>query len=138
MEDVNLKEAVGNYALERLETARNLGVNDEGCDEAFEQAMRAVKVYGELTKIDDEHSEELERQDLEKEKQEMERDLKRKMTRGERWIKVAEIVAVAAIAPTLTYVFNRKFAEFLCEAEQFESFTSTAGRSLGKIFKFGK
>lgn len=138
MQDINLKEQVAVYASERLEVARKLGVKDDECDKAFEQAMKAVKIYGELTKIDDEHSEELDRQELTKENQDLERDMKRMVARGDRIFKVVEIAAVAVLAPTLTYVFNRKFAEFLCEAEQFESFTSTAGRSLGKIFKFGR
>lgn len=134
--NLDVKELFAVVAAERLEEARKLDANDEKSKEAFKQCLEAAKMYNELTKTDDSHSEELDRQEMEKEKQELERELRKKENRKDRWVKVAEVGAVAVVAPVVGFLCNKNFAKFLCKVEEFETFTTTAGRSLSKVFKF--
>lgn len=134
MED--LKDLMGAVAAERLEYARSCDAGDEKGDAAFKQGITAFNAYVEMSKIDDAHNEEIDRQELEKERQLREEEMKRKESRKDRWAKAAEVGLMVVAAPVVGYLCNKSLAKFLCEAEQFENFTSTAGRSLGKMFKF--
>ena len=134
MED--LKELMGTVAAERLDYARNCDAGDDAGDKAFEQGITAFKAYVEMAKIDDAHNEEIDRRELEREKQLREEELKRETAKKDRWMKGIEIGLVVVAAPIIGMVCNKNLAKFICKAEQFETFTSTAGRSLGKMFKF--
>lgn len=138
MNDQGLKNLVANVATARLEYALNHEPGSEEGELAFKQGITAFNAYTELAKIDDAHEELVERRRIEEQKQFRDEALRMKESKRDRIVKGIEIAAVAVIAPVVGYACNRAFAGFLCKAEQFETFTTTAGRSLGKIFKFGK
>ena len=137
-EELTLQEMVAEFAADRLEEARNLNPGDEGYTETFRQAMDAAKICTEMAKADNAHIEEIEKIELEKEKQEKERELKKKATRGDRVIKAVEIIGVAVVAPLVTLKCNKHLVEVIAKLEEFEVWKTTAGKSLGKMFKFGK
>lgn len=137
-EDLNLQVLVAEFAAERLEVARNLKPGDENCSEAFKQAMEATKVYVDITKTDDAHMEELEKLELEKTKQEEERKFKKRASIGDRVMKTVEIIGVVVITPIITYKCNEKLVEIISKLEEFEVWKTTPGKSLSKMFKFGK
>lgn len=138
MNDQELKSLMANVATDRLEYALSQEPGSEEGEAAFKQGVTAFNAYTELAKVDDAHEELVERRRIEKQKQLRDEELRVKESKRDRIVKGIEIAAIAVVAPVVGYACNRAFAGFLCKAEQFETFTSTAGRSLGKIFKFGK
>lgn len=137
MNEKDLKDLLAEVAADRLQKAlENDPGNDDYDSEAFDEGITAVKAYTEMVKVDDAHNEELGRQELEKDKQESDKKFKMSESTKEKIIKGVELGLVVVVAPIIGYKCNKNLAQFLCKAEQFESFTSTAGRSLGKMFKF--
>lgn len=51
-------------------------------------------------------------------------------------IKLIEIGGSVLLVPVIDYFVKRSFVRDVCKAEQFESFTTTAGRTIGQIFRF--
>ena len=56
----------------------------------------------------------------------------------DRIIKCAEIGATVLLVPTIDYFFKKKFSERICNFEKDYTFTTTAGKSLGGLFRFKK
>ena len=137
MNDQNLKQLMADVATERLELAKQSSPGTEEAEVAFKQGVTAFNAYTELVKAEDAHEELVERRELEKQKQDREESARRKERISNGIIKGLEIGAMIA-APVVGYFCNKKLAAFLCEVEQFETFTTTAGKSLGRMFKFGK
>lgn len=135
-EKKSLKQLMEEVAAEKLNYVLEHEQGDDDAEEAFDQAITAVKVYNDMVKIDDAHEEELKRQDIEKDKQEADKKFKMSESTKEKIMKGIELGAVVIVTPVIGYFSNKNLAKFLCKAEQFETFTSTAGRSLGKMFKF--
>lgn len=137
MNEKDLKELLAEVAADRLQYALECKPDDEDYDDqAFDEGITAVKAYTELMKADDAHSEELGRQELEEKKQESDKEFKMSESTKEKIMKGIELGCVVVITPVIGYLSNKGLAKFLCKAEQFETFTTTAGRSLGKMFKF--
>ena len=93
----------------------------------MEQAVEAARVCTEIAKIR-----------VAREEQEKNEKLKAKEARIDRVIKAAEIVGLMLVAPTVKYLFDRRRIVDIGLVERMESFTSTPGRALGKMFDFGK
>ena len=139
----DLKNLMADVATERLAYAQVRKAGDAEADKAFEQGITAAKICIEMTKMDDTHEEqveqrriEVERQDLEREKQIREEELKRKQARNDRIIKGIEIAATVILVPVVGLLCNKAQINHVGKLEQFEVFTSTAGRSAGKMFKW--
>lgn len=136
--DQNLKKLMEDVAKDRLERARTYGPGTDEGDAAFKEGLQAFNAYNEFVKTEDAHEELIERRAMEKEQKAREEKIRRK-DRTKDYITVGlTIVGTAIITPLAYHFSNKSLARFLCEAEQFETFTSTAGKSLGKMFKFGK
>ena len=56
----------------------------------------------------------------------------------DRIIRCAEIGATILLVPTIDYFFKKKFSERICNFEKDYTFTTTAGKSLGGLFRFKK
>lgn len=134
----DLKSLMADVAAERLDYAKNCEPGDEASEVALKQGVTAFNAYTELAKMEAEREELIERRAIEREKMAREEELRKKEAKKDRIVKCIEIAALAVVTPVVGYACNRAFANFLCKAEQFETFTTTAGRSLGKVFKFGK
>ena len=94
-------------------------------DAMFEQAMKATDRAIELSKIDATCEEQARK--LESAKEEAKKD---------RWVRIGEIAATALLSPLIVKACNVAYAKILCEFEVNETFRSSAGRALSKLFKF--
>ena len=124
--------------MKRLEDAKDAEPGTKEGDAAFEQAMEAAKLCADLIKIDDAREEQERRREMDEEKQTRDEKLKARESVINTVVRGVEIVGTIVLVPTLTYVFNKRLATHIGTVEQFETYTTTPGRSLGKMFKFGK
>lgn len=117
------KQLLEEVIQERLELALNADDN-EVSDAAFECAMRAIDRQIEIDRVNFESLNTRERMEEEKVKD-----------KRDSIIKCLEIGATIIAAPIITAKINKTFAHMLCEFEKDYNFTTTAGKSLSKIFK---
>lgn len=116
------KQLLEEVIQKRLELA--LKAEGEISEAAFEEAMEAIDRQTAIDKI---KLEALNNQD--KIQVDKNRD------RRDSVIKCLEIGATIIAAPIITAKINKTFAHMLCEFEKDYNFTTTAGKSLSKIFK---
>lgn len=116
------KQLLEEVIQKRLELA--LKAEGEISEAAFEEAMEAIDRQTAIDKI---KLEALNNQDK------MQVDKNR--DRRDSVIKCLEIGATIIAAPIITAKINKTFAHMLCEFEKDYNFTTTAGKSLSKIFK---
>lgn len=116
------KQLLEEVIQKRLELA--LKAEGEISEAAFEEAMEAIDRQTAIDKI---KLEALNNQDK------MQVDKTR--DRRDSVIKCLEIGATIIAAPIITAKINKTFAHMLCEFEKDYNFTTTAGKSLSKIFK---
>lgn len=74
--------------------------------------------------------------DLETKRQESDDYFRKKEARRNFWIRVAEIGAATVVAPVIGYGLKKGFAKIICTFEKDYTFTTSAGRSLGGLFRF--
>lgn len=73
-----------------------------------------------------------------------EEELLKKQERAEReakinsMIRVAELVVITLAVPVIQHRCNMRYAKVLCNFEKDYTFTTTAGRSLSRLFRFSK
>lgn len=115
------------FAADRMKRAKDHAPKSEESNAALEQAIDAAKLCTEIAKIREA-----------REEQEKNEKLKAKEVRIDRMIKAAEIVGLILVAPTVKYLFDKRRIVDIGLVERMESFTSTPGRALGKMFDFGK
>ena len=119
-------------------------------DDSYEQAMRKQELAEqEVTK-----KYELAEQELEKKQEQLEQEAKKleleeqelikkqELARQEakiNWIiRGVELGLITLVVPWMQYRHNKKFAMMMCNFEKDYTFTTSAGRSLSRLFKFGK
>ena len=62
-------------------------------------------------------------------------NLEQDKLRTQRLLKVLEVTAAVVLTPMIDNKFRTKFAKLICNFEKDYNFTTTAGRSLSKLFK---
>ena len=65
----------------------------------------------------------------------MEHNIEKSKNNSQTALRVLEIAAAVVVAPILEHKFRKGFAKMICEFEKDYNFTTTAGRSLSKLFK---
>lgn len=65
----------------------------------------------------------------------IENDIERSKNNSQTALRVLEIAAAVVVAPIVEHKFRKGFAKMICEFEKDYNFTTTAGRSLSKLFK---
>lgn len=65
----------------------------------------------------------------------IENNIERSKNNSQTALRVLEIAAAVVVAPILEHKFRKGFAKMICEFEKDYNFTTTAGRSLSKLFK---
>ena len=65
----------------------------------------------------------------------IENDIERSKNNSQTALRVLEIAAAVVVAPIVENKFRKGFAKMICEFEKDYNFTTTAGRSLSKLFK---
>lgn len=121
------KKLLDGVIKDRLEKALFEEGDDEEVNAAFKQAMEAVDREIELSKIEASREEQVKKQEL-----------AAKEARNTWILRGIELGVVAIVAPTIGYLFNRSFARDICNFEKDYTFTTSAGRSLSKLFNFKK
>lgn len=62
-------------------------------------------------------------------------NLEQDKLRTQRLLKILEVTAAVVLTPMIDNKFRTKFAKLICNFEKDYNFTTTAGRSLSKLFK---
>ena len=119
------KELLNEVIQDRLVKAQSMNTDDAKI--AFGQAMDAIDRQIELSKFKASHDEQLEKQELAK-----------KEARNTWIIRGVEIGLTCVAVPVIQYCCNKGFAKMMCNFEKDYTFTTTAGRSLSRLFNFKK
>lgn len=119
------KQLLEEVIQDRLVKAQ--AMNSEEAEIAFGQAMEAIDRRLELSKIEASHDEQLDKQELAK-----------KEARNTWIIRGVEIGATCLAVPVVQYCCNKGFAKLMCNFEKDYTFTTSAGRSLSRLFNFKK
>lgn len=136
--DQNLKQLMADVAKQRLERAKEYGPGTDEGEVAFKEGLQAFNAYNEMVKTQDAHEELIERRVMEKDKQTRDEVIRKKERTKDYIVFIGGAVVTAVATPVVYHFCNKDLAKFLCKVEEFETFTTTAGKSLGKMFKFGK
>lgn len=138
MNDQTIRDQMLNFSLERLDLALKKKPTDEEGKAAYQQALSAFNAYIEMAKVDDAHEEQTARRELEERKMEREEareaECQKKQRRHDIMLKGIEIGAMVLVAPLIKHICNRSNIKLIGQVEQMEMFTSTPGRTLGKMF----
>ena len=65
----------------------------------------------------------------------IEHNIEKSKNNSQTALRVLEIAAAVVVAPIVENKFRKGFAKMICEFEKDYNFTTTAGRSLSKLFK---
>lgn len=65
----------------------------------------------------------------------IENNIEKSKNNSQTALRVLEIAAAVVVAPIVEHKFRKGFAKMICEFEKDYNFTTTAGRSLSKLFK---
>ena len=65
----------------------------------------------------------------------IEQNIEKSKNNSQTALRVLEIAAAVVVAPIVEHKFRKGFAKMICEFEKDYNFTTTAGRSLSKLFK---
>ena len=117
------KKLLNEVIEDRLEQALDHDPETEEAMTAHKQAMEAIDRQIELSKIEASLAEQKE---------------KKEMCKKERWIRCGEIAATVIAAPLIGYCCNKSLMKITCLFEKDYTFTTAAGKSLSKMFRFGK
>lgn len=112
---------------QKLEEALNAKSGSDEEKEAFRKAMEAVEKQTEISKVEASKDEVNSKQELAKS------EAKRNMI-----IKGVEIGVALVAVPVVQYFCNKGYAKLICTFEKDYTFTTSAGRSLNKLFNFKK
>lgn len=104
----------------RLEEALS-STDDDKKAAAFKEAMEALNKQIEISKIDASNDEE---------------ESKLKEAKKDRIIRCVELGATVLLTPVLDYAFKKSFAKIICSFEKDYTFTTTAGKTFGGLFRF--
>lgn len=108
---------------DRLNVALDPSAGRVEREAALKEAMDAIDRRNETLKIDISSSEQIEKK------------------KNDKWglvLKVAEIAGICLVAPVVTLICNNAYAKRICNFETDYTFTTTAGKGLSKLFRFGK
>ena len=112
---------------DRLAKALKSDAPSEEASLAFRQAMEAVDRWNELEKFEASHDEQVEKQKTAK-----------KEAKINFIIRCVEVAGTILLVPVITTACNRAYARDLCNFEKDYTFTTSAGKSLSRLFRFGK
>lgn len=136
MEDQN-KILLTKVIENRLERALN-GNGGEEDKLAFKEAMEAVSKQIEFEKIELSHEEAAEKMKIEKEKNLRDEAAAKEKDRNDRIVQIGIFTAGLIAGPAIEVITKTIYANKICKLEQFETFTTSAGRGISSWFRFKK
>lgn len=96
---------------------------------ALKEAITAIDRQNEMVKMELSHEESVEKRKLEE-------NFKEKEFKNNTILRIVEVAVIPVTLATINIVSRNRFAKRLCNFEKDYTFTTTAGRSLGSIFKW--
>lgn len=99
--------------------------NSEETTLMFEQAMKAIDRRTELSKMEASYDEQVKKQELATAE-----------AKKDRIIRCIEIGAALMAGPVIQYCCNLGYAKLMCNFEKDYTFTTSAGKSLSRLFQF--
>lgn len=129
------RELLDELTMDCLQRAID-ATDEEERETILNEVNKLVDRQTALYKIDVEYQEHCEKIEKEKESQRIDEENKRDEAKRNRKVQIGMFVAGLILTPTIDYVVKSKFADRLCTLEQFETFTTTAGRSISGWFKW--
>ena len=150
--DDNNRQLLSEVVQKKLNQALNCSADDENYNQVFKDAMVAVDKQLELDKIDTSYQEHWEKLDVEKAKFEAEKERfeaekaehirKEEFEKEEaiksRYVQIGIFAAGLIITPIAEYIVKGALASKIGKIEQFETYTSSAGRSISSWFRLKK
>lgn len=121
---------------DRLEAA--LKSDSEEAKQAFKEAMDAVSKQIEFDKIDVAHEEQLAKMKMEEDKNLREEAANEEKLRKDRYVQIGIFAAGLIATPIIEVVTKSIYADKICRLEQFDTFTTSAGRGISSWFRFKK
>lgn len=121
---------------DRLEAA--LRSDSEEAKQAFKEAMDAVSKQIEFDKIDVAHEEQLAKMKMEEDKNLREEAANEEKLRKDRYVQIGIFTAGLIATPIIEVVTKTIYANKICRLEQFDTFTTSAGRGISSWFRFKK
>ena len=121
---------------DRLEAA--LKSDSEEAKQAFKEAMDAVSKQIEFDKIDVAHEEQLAKMKMEEDKNLREEAANEEKLRKDRYVQIGIFAAGLIATPIIEVVTKTIYANKICRLEQFDTFTTSAGRGISSWFRFKK
>lgn len=123
---------------DRLECAMASEPDSEEGKQAFKEAMDAVSKQIEFDKIDVAHEEQVARMKMEEEKNLRDEAANDEKIRKDRMVQIGIFAAGLIATPIIEVVTKTIYANKICRLEQFETFTTSAGRGISSWFRFKK
>lgn len=120
----------------RLENA--LKADSEEAKQAFKEAMDAVGKQIEFDRIDVAHEEQLAKMRMEEDKNLRDEAANEEKLRKDRYVQIGIFAAGLIATPIIEVVTKTIYANKICRLEQFETFTTSAGRGISSWFRFKK
>lgn len=123
--DKENKKLLEDVIKQRLEQALDLDECTKESNIMFTEAMSAVDKSIELSKLEAARDEQIQKQELAIAE-----------AKKDRIVKCVEIGAAIILAPVINTMCNKAYAKIICHFEKDYTFTTTAGRSLSRLFNF--
>lgn len=136
MEDQN-KILLTKVIENRLERA----LNDEGGEGdrlAFKEAMEAVSKQIELERVELSHEEAIAKMKIDEDKNFRDEMAAREKEQKDRMVQIGIFAAGLLAGPVIEVITKTIYANKICKLEQFETFTTSAGRGISSWFRFRK
>lgn len=80
--------------------------------------------------------EQVARRGMDEKKQTDDESYRRKESKRNFWIEILKVTGICVASPIVGYLTKKSFAKMVCTFEKDYTFTTSAGRSLGGLFKF--
>ena len=151
MNDKN-RELLSSVVENKLNQVINCKASDDNYNQVFKDAMAAVDKQLELDKIDTSYQEHWEKLEAEKakfeaEKEKFEAEKAERLRKEEfekeeaiksRYVQIGIFAAGLVITPIAEYIVKGALASKIGKIEQFETYTTSAGRSISSWFRLKK
>lgn len=106
--------------------------------EALDDALKAIEKQTAIYKIDVGYQEHVEAIDKDKNIHQSDEMFKRNEANKDRKVQIAIFAAGLVATPAIEVICKTIYANKICKLEQFETFTSSAGRGIASWFKWKK
>ena len=134
--DENNRVLLTKVVSDRLECALSSSEDPTKRKLAFAEAMEAVNKQIEVDKLEASHQEHIEKQRAEEKRCRREDEFKRVEARKARNTQIGIFVAGLIVSPIIEVVSKTLYANHIAKLEEFDTFTSEAGRGIASWFRW--